>query len=85
MPDAVDLGDDAEDLLHDDGREAERGLVEHEEARPRHERAADGEHLLLAAGHGAGGLAPRARRGAGRAPKHARRGSRARCARAAAT
>src|SRR5580765_4605520 len=47
--DAVDLGDDAEDLLHDDGRQAERGLVEHEDARPRHERAADGEHLLLAA------------------------------------
>src|SRR5580700_5503465 len=31
-------------------RETERWLVQHEEARPRHERARDREHLLLAAG-----------------------------------
>ena len=31
------------------GREAERGLVEEEQARAAHQRAGDGEHLLLAA------------------------------------
>ncbi len=36
--------------------EAERGLVEHEELRIAHERAADGEHLLFAAGERAGAL-----------------------------
>ena len=30
-------------------REAERRLVEEEQARPAHQRAGDGEHLLLAA------------------------------------
>src|SRR5262245_46893640 len=55
---AIDLADDAEDLLHHDGRQAQRRLVEHEHAGARHERPADGQHLLLAAGHGARGLAP---------------------------
>ena len=38
-----------EDLLDDERREAERGLVEQEQLRPAHQRAGDGEHLLLAA------------------------------------
>ena len=38
------------------GREAHRGLVEHEQLGPAHQGAAHGEHLLLAAGEGAGGL-----------------------------
>ena len=38
-----------EDLIDDDRREPERGLVEQEQRRPRHERPADREHLLLAA------------------------------------
>src|SRR3954464_3989607 len=38
------------DLLADDGCEPLRRLVEDEEARICHERAADGQHLLLAAG-----------------------------------
>ena len=37
------------DLLHDEGRQAERRLVAQEQPRPAHQRAADGEHLLLAA------------------------------------
>ena len=45
----VELADGIEDLPHDDGREAERRLVEHEETRPAHERAGDRQHLLLAA------------------------------------
>ena len=44
------------DLRHHLGREAERRLVEHEEARPAHQRAADGEHLTLPAAQGAGPL-----------------------------
>ena len=45
-----------EDLLHDERREAERRLVEEEQARPAHQRAGDGEHLLLAARQGAAAL-----------------------------
>ena len=50
--------DDVEGALDDVGREPERGLVEHDELRPRHQRAADREHLLLAARQRAGGLVP---------------------------
>ena len=46
-----------EDLLHHHRREAEARLVQHEEARPRHEPAADRAHLLLAAGQRARELA----------------------------
>ena len=49
----VDVGDDLEDLLDEDRREAERRLVEEEQLRAGHERATDGEHLLLAARQGA--------------------------------
>ena len=50
--------EDLEDLLHEDGREAEGGFVEQDQLRLAHQRAADGEHHLLAArqlvaGHGA--------------------------------
>ena len=45
----VELGDDLEDLLDDERREPERGLVEQQQLRPAHQRARDGEHLLLAA------------------------------------
>src|SRR3712207_8657887 len=41
----------------DHRRQAERGLVEEQQLRLGHERAADGEHLLLAAGHRAALLA----------------------------
>ncbi len=45
----VQLGHNPEDLARDDGREAERRLVEHQQSRPRQERAREREHLLLAA------------------------------------
>ena len=57
----VQLADDAEDLAHDQRREPERRLVEHEQPRPRHQRAREREHLLLAAGERARRLARRAR------------------------
>ncbi len=37
-------------------REAERGFVQHQQARAAHQRAADRQHLLLAAGQGAAAL-----------------------------
>src|SRR5919198_593120 len=45
----VDLLDDLEDLLDEDGREAHRRLVQHEELRASHQRPPDRAHLLLAA------------------------------------
>src|SRR5262249_11695117 len=58
--DAVGLepADDAEDLLHEQRGQPERGLVQHEEARAPDQGAGDGELLLLAAGQRAGELAP---------------------------
>ena len=53
----LDLVQDFADTLDDDRREAERRLVEQEDRRLRHQRAADREHLLLAAGQAAGALA----------------------------
>ncbi len=53
---AVQLRDRAEDLFDHERREAERGLVHEQEARPRHQRTCHGEHLLLAAREGAGQL-----------------------------
>src|SRR5881296_853062 len=50
----VEPAHELEELLDDDGREAERGLVEEEEPRPRQARARDREHLLLAAREGPG-------------------------------
>ena len=54
---AVDLADHLAELLDDARRQAQRGLVEQQHARAGHQRAADREHLLLAAGEQAGGLA----------------------------
>ena len=55
-PFAADLLDDLEDLGNDQRRQAQRGLVEQQQAWARHQGAADGQHLLFAAGHGAGAL-----------------------------
>ena len=52
----VDLAQDAEQLLDDLGGEAEGELVDDEQARVRHQRPSDAEHLLLAARERAGGL-----------------------------
>ena len=52
----VDLADGLEDGAHQQRRQPQRGLVEQEQARPGHEGPADGQHLLLAAGEGAGQL-----------------------------
>ncbi len=54
---ASDFLDGLEDGFDEDGGEAHGGFVEEEEAWARHEGAADGEHLLFAAGEGAAGLA----------------------------
>ena len=52
----VDAADDGEGVLHQDRRQPEARLVEHQEPRLRHQRAADHQHLLLAAGERAGRL-----------------------------
>jgi len=52
----VDAPNHPEDLAREDRRQPERGLVEEQQPRPRHQRAADREHLLLAAREGAGDL-----------------------------
>ncbi len=46
----ADLADDAPDLGHDQRRQAFGGLVQDDQLRVRHQRAADRQHLLLAAG-----------------------------------
>src|SRR5881628_795791 len=53
----VDLPDRAKDRGHELRREAEGRLVQQKDRRTGHERAADGEHLQLAAGQGPGLLA----------------------------
>ena len=55
---AVDLADHLGELLDDPRRQAERRLVEQQHARRGHQRAADREHLLLAAGQQRGALGP---------------------------
>ena len=67
---------------HEPGREAERGLVEHEQARRAHEGAADGHHLLLAARQRARPAGGGARAARGRARRRARGFGLRRCARA---
>src|SRR3954451_18865009 len=52
----VDLPDDREDLRDQLRRQPHRGLVEQQQLRPSHQRPADGQHLLLAAGHRPGRL-----------------------------
>ena len=51
---AVDAGDDAEHLLHQQRRQAHGRLVHQDQLRPRHQRPPDRQHLLLAAGEIAG-------------------------------
>ncbi len=46
----VDLGDDLADLPDDPRRQTEGRLVEQQQLRAGHQRPADGQHLLLAAG-----------------------------------
>ena len=48
----ADFGDDAEDLLDDEGGEAEAWFVEEEQAGFGHHAAGDGDHLELTAGEG---------------------------------
>ena len=43
-------------VSHEDGAQAERRLIEHEDGRLAHHGPADGEHLLFAAREGAGFL-----------------------------
>ncbi len=52
----VDVAHGVEDLLDEHGRQPHARLVEQEQARARHERAADRQHLLLAARERAGDL-----------------------------
>ena len=52
----INLHDLLENRADEAGGDAEGGLVEHQELRVAHERTADGEHLLFAAGECAGGL-----------------------------
>src|SRR6478736_3257353 len=52
----ADAAHEREDRLHHHRREPGRRLVEEQELRPRHERAPDGAHLLLAARERAGRL-----------------------------
>ena len=46
--------DDLRDLVDEDGRQTERRFVEQHEPGPQHQRPADGQHLLLAAGQETG-------------------------------
>src|SRR5205809_1376959 len=47
----VDAVDDPEHVRDDEWRQAERRLVHQQKPWPRHQRPADGHHLLLAARH----------------------------------
>ena len=69
------------------GARPEARLVEHQQPRPRHQRAAEREHLALAAGERAGELCAAARAGAesARRPPPGRRRCRARAAGSAET
>ena len=53
----MELGDDVEDLLHQNGSKTHGGLVEHQQLGMADEGSAHGQHLLLAAGEGSGDLA----------------------------
>ena len=87
-PGGVDLLDDLEVLLDERGRQAHRRLVHQQQPRPRHQRPAHRDHLLLAARQRprelAAALAAAAgtARGRGRSPRRAsRRGAAPRRAR----
>src|SRR5918998_469462 len=51
---AVEVAQPGEQLAGDQGGEAERRLVEQQQAGPGHHRPGEGEHLLLATAHAAG-------------------------------
>ncbi len=53
----IDLVDHREDRLGDGGGQSQRSFIDEEEAGARHERPADGQHLLLPAREGPGQLA----------------------------
>ena len=53
----VEPADDGVDVADQNGRQTERRLVQQHDLRTRHEPARDGQHLLLAAGERARGLA----------------------------
>ena len=55
---AVEAGDGREDLLDHLRRQTHARLVEQQQARARHQRAAERQHLLLAARQRARGLPP---------------------------
>jgi hypothetical protein len=50
QPPRVDLGERLVEPVDHDRRQSQRALIEQDELRRSHQRAADGEHLLLAAG-----------------------------------
>jgi hypothetical protein len=52
----VDVFDDLENFSHDQRCKAKGGFIEKQEFWTGHQSAADGEHLLLAAGKGAAAL-----------------------------
>ena len=56
QPFGADTVHQLEHLLHDQRRKSGRGLIHQQQFRLRHQRAADGAHLLLAAGKRAGQL-----------------------------
>ena len=49
--------DDGENFIGDQGRQPQAGFVEQQQARIGHQSTSHGQHLLLAAGQGASGLA----------------------------
>src|SRR3989440_7103633 len=53
---AVDVTNDVEDLVDEDRRQSQRGLVEEQHLGLGHQPAGDGQHLLLASGEGAANL-----------------------------
>ena len=52
----LEVADDAENLFHQDGRQAHGGLVEQHDLGVEHDRAGHGQHLLLATRQGASEL-----------------------------
>ena len=58
QPVAVDRGEVGEDRAHRHRSQAQRGLVEHQQPGPGHQRTPDRDHLLLASRERAGQLGP---------------------------
>ena len=55
--DSPGAGDQREQFLDHQRRQSERGFVQDQQPGLGHQAPADGQHLLFAAGHGAGQLA----------------------------